>query len=500
MPEKLFISTSIPYVNAAPHIGHALEFVQGDVLARYYREKGFDVFFLTGTDENSLKNVLAAEKRGIDVKVHVKENSDIFEKLTKVLDISNDDFIRTTEERHIAGAQKLWNACDKAGDIYKKKYEGLYCVGCESFYTEKDLVNGLCPEHQTKPEVVKEENYFLKLGKYQDKLKKLIENDELKITPASRKNETLEFINKGLEDLSISRSQARAHGWGIPVPGDSSQVEYVWFDALSNYINVIGYANDEKRFQDWWVNNKRKIHLVGKGIARFHTVYWPIMLLSAGLPLPSEIIVHGYFTINGQKISKSIGNVIDPFSVVKKYGVDPTRYFLLREIPSGKDGDFSYERLEARYNGDLANNLGNLVSRVAKLIETNLEGELIFNPEFLDKEAEKRIEAAKQKYEKAVEEFQLHTALSHIWELLDYANVYIDGKKPWVDAKESPEKFLKTITTSTTIILESAKLLKPFLPETFEKIYKTFGFEPGVGAKEDKIIISEIKPLFPKLQ
>src|SRR3989338_4006340 len=401
MLEKYFITTAIPYVNGYPHLGHALEFVQTDVLARYNRLRGREVFFLTGTDENALKNVQSAEKAGEDVKTFIDRHADVFRKLTEVLNLSNDDFIRTTEERHILGAQKLWKACEERGDIYKKKYQGLYCVGCESFKTEKELIDGLCPEHKVEPEKVEEENYFFRLSGYEKEILRMIESDELKILPSSRKNELTSFIKEGLEDFSISRSRERVKNWGIPVPGDDSQILFVWFDALSNYINALGYGGDESKFQEWWENNPNKEHLIGKGITRFHAIYWPAVLISAKLKLPSQILVHGYLTIDGEKISKSLGNVVDPFKVVEKYGVDPVRYFLLRDIASGEDGAFSYKQLEERYNGDLANGLGNLIQRVATLVENSLGGELIY------KEAEsEKLKVESGRYEKAIEEFR----------------------------------------------------------------------------------------------
>src|SRR3972149_298201 len=336
---RFYVTTAIPYVNAAPHIGFALEIVQADAIARYHRLIGDDTFFLTGTDENGLKNVQSAEKSGIPVQKFVGQNSQRFEDLRGALNLSFDDFIRTTEERHILGAQKLWQACDP-GDIYKNKYRGLYCVGCEQFYTEKELVDGKCPEHGTVPETVEEENYFFKLSKYQNRLEKLIESNELGIVPESRRNEILSFIKGGLEDFSISRSKARAKGWGIPVPGDKNQVIYVWFDALSNYINALGYADDGEKFKKYWLENEKRTHVIGKGIIRFHAVYWPAMLLSAGIPLPTEIFVHGYLTVDGQKISKSLDNAtasggapqaagaIDTLALADKNGTDHVPYFL----------------------------------------------------------------------------------------------------------------------------------------------------------------------------
>ncbi|MBI2064632.1 MAG: methionine--tRNA ligase [Candidatus Yanofskybacteria bacterium] len=496
---KYFISTAIPYVNASPHIGFALELIQGDVLARYRRLRGDEVFFINGTDENALKNVQAAEKAGVDVQKFVDQHAQKYIKLSEVLNISNNDFIRTTEERHIKGAQKLWSAC-KAEDIYKKSYKGLYCIGCEEFKTQKDLIEGVCPEHRAKPEEVEEENYFFKLSKYQDELLRLIESDELKITPSSRKNETLEFIRGGLEDFSISRSRERAKNWGISVPEDDSQIMYVWFDALTNYINALGYGDDDARFKEYWEKGY-SAHLVGKGITRFHAIYWPAMLLSAGLALPKEIFVHGYVTVDGEKISKSIGNVVDPFRVVEKYGVDPVRYFLLREIPSGEDGDFSYKKLEDRYNGDLANGLGNLVQRTVTLIENNLSGELIYKPDLLEKEIKEKTEELFKKYIGNLDSFLLHEALGKTWELVGYANKYIDDKKPWAVVKSDAQEFLAIMNNTVFILYNIAWMLVPFMPETADKIFTILGANRDAETLENyKFLVQKGDGLFPRLK
>lgn len=457
MKKRFTIVNAIPYVNARPHIGFALELIQSDTLARYHRAQGEEVIYTTGTDENSLKNVQAAEKAGRPVGEFVAEHAEVFRKLNQALNISADEFIRTTEERHIKGAQKLWEACNASGDIYKKSYHGLYCVGCEQFYAPSELIDGLCPEHKTKPDLVEEENYFFKLSKYQDWLLKLIESDELKITPSSRKSELTEFIKQGLEDFSISRSNARAKNWGISVPGDDSQKMYVWFDALTNYINALGYADDQDKFKKWWIDSYRA-HMIGKGIGRFHAIYWPAMLKSAGVAVPNEIFIHGYVTVDGEKISKSLGNVIDPFEVVAKYGVDAVRYFLLREIPSTSDGDFSLAKLEARYNGDLANNLGNLVSRVAKLSETLKSSDPI-DPNIIE-----QLTKTQSAYHEAIKAFKLHEALGHLWELFTFANVYINERAPWKTGDAS------AVASTAHLIHQGAKLLEPFLPETARKI------------------------------
>lgn len=500
MKSKYFISTAIPYVNADPHIGFALELLQADVLARYHRQKGEEVFFLTGSDENALKNVQAAEKAGLPVRSFVDERVAMFRRLTETLNISNDDFIRTTEERHIAGAHKLWQACDTAGDIYKKKYQGLYCVGCEAFVTDKDLVDGLCPEHHTKPEPVEEENYFFRLSKYQDKLLSLVDSDELKVVPVTRKNEVAEFIRHGLEDFSISRSTKRAKEWGIPVPGDPDQIMYVWFDALTNYINGLGYGTGDSRFQEWWQGNAHTAHLIGKGVLRFHAVYWPAMLMSAGLKPPKEVLVHGYVTVDGAKISKTVGNVIDPFTVVDKYGLDAVRYFLLREIPSWDDGDFSYEKLEARYNSDLANGLGNLVQRVATLIDAKLGGELIYNSKLTEGEELIALTYDDKAYQEWIAQFRLHDALADVWKKVTLSDAYIDGKKPWAVIKHDEAEFLQIMTVLTAALHHIVWLLQPFLPETAAKISDVFGMPGTAGVGEGhRFLIKKGSGLFPRL-
>lgn len=497
---KFFITSALPYVNSSPHVGHALELIQADALARYQRQLGDEVFFLNGTDENALKNVQSAEKAGEPVPSFVTRHAEKFRELSKALNISNNDFIRTTEERHIKGAQKLWQACAAAGDIYKKKYSGLYCVGCESFITEKELVDGLCPEHKTKPELIEEENYFFNLKKYQSELEKLISSDQLKVTPTSRKNEVLEFVRHGLEDFSISRSNARAKNWGISVPGDDTQKIFVWFDALTGYINALNFASSGELFNSWWDKDAQRVHVIGKGITRFHAVYFPAMLLSAGLIPPSDIIVHGYVTVEGEKISKTTGNVVDPFQVVEKYGVDPVRYFLLREIPSGEDGDFSFAKLEQRYNADLANGLGNLVQRVATLIENNLGGELIYQTANEDKTIIAKINYLKDSYQRNISEFKLHEALGNVFELITFANVYVNEHKPWETATTSPEQFLYAVTNLTRMILQIAFWLEPFLPATSEKIFVVFGGDRELGDLSGRhLLVKKGEALFPRL-
>lgn len=480
MTNRLFLTTAIPYVNARPHIGFALEIIQTDTIARYYRQKGDDIYFLTGTDENALKNVQAAEKEGITTQALVDKNAQAFKDLAHVLNISNDDFIRTTEERHVAGAQKLWKETKKE-DIYKKKYTGLYCVGCEQFYSEGELTDGKCPEHLVKPQPVSEENYFFRLSSYQKKLENLIESDTLKIIPHIRKNEVLSFIKQGLEDFSISRSVERAKGWGVPVPGDPSQIIYVWYDALANYITALGYGGkDESLFKKYWLENPHRIHVIGKGITRFHAVYWPAMLLSAGIPLPTMEFVHGYITSEGQKMSKSLGNVVDPFELVKTYGVDAVRYYLLREIPAYADGDYSERRFKEVYNADLANGLGNLVARVARLADGKIVDADHYDHRYY------LSEKGYTPYFEALDEFRFNDALVFIWEKITVANQLVDKSQPWKLHGKELDKVLEELVTQIGSI---TFLLKPFLPTMAEKVEKQF-----------KGKIKSQPPLFPRIK
>lgn len=489
---KFYITTSIAYVNASPHIGFALELLQADVLARYRRLVGDDVWFLTGTDEHGLSVSRSAERAKLSPQDFTDKISDDFIKLTKVLNISNNNFIRTTDkERHWPSAIKFWNEMVEAGDLYKKKYKGLYCVGHESFIKKSELVDGRCPLHKTTPEEIEEENWFFKLTKYKKEVKNKIESGELKIIPESRIKEVLNLIDDA-EDISFSRPVSSLK-WGIPVPNDSEQTIYVWADALTNYISAIGYKENEPKFQQFWPAD---IHLVGKDILRFHAIYWPAMLLSAGLPLPKAIYVHGFITVEGEKMSKTVGNVIDPFVLVEKYGAEPVRYFLLREISSIEDGDFSHKKLEERYNGDLANGLGNLIQRVATLIENNMDGELIYDNKNLELKVPDQ-----QNYNKAIKEFRLHDALGEVWKIVAKANQYIGEQKPWLQAKENPKEFLETMTSLVAMIHNVAWLLQPFLPDTVEKIAQIFGDDLLNKEILDKrhFVIQKIKPLFPRI-
>jgi methionyl-tRNA synthetase len=478
-----YVSTSIPYVNAQPHIGHALEDVQADALARYHRLRREDVWFLSGTDENSLKNVRAAEREGIPTQALVDRNAAQFYALRDSLDLSFDDFIRTSADpRHLAGVHKLWQACERSGDIYQRAYSGLYCVGCEQFYAEDELADGLCPEHLVAPELVQEQNYFFRLSRYADRLRELIESDQLRIVPRTRKNEVLGFIRNGLEDFSISRSRSRARGWGIPVPGDQDQVTYVWFDALGNYITALGYADASQRFQRYWERNPQRTHVIGKNIIRFHAIYWPAMLLSAGVLPPTDIFVHGFVTVDGRKVGKSLGNAIDPVELAERYGADVLRYYLLREIPTTGDGDFSLERLVRVYNADLADQLGNLLSRTVGMISRYYDGATP-TPCGLEAADELLVAAARQLYARidaAVEQFALDDALGAAWDLVAIANKYVVEVQPWALAKRRDDPaFERRLTTTLYNLVETLRLaahaLAAFLPATAEAIARQLG-------------------------
>ena len=479
-----FITTAIPYVNADPHIGHALEYVLTDALARYQRFAGKDTRFLTGTDENSLKNVRAAEQANISTRALVDQNAAKFYALQGPLSLSFDDFIRTSaDQRHEAGVRKLWQACDHQGDIYKQLYRGLYCVGCEQFYPEAELVDGLCPEHRTKPEIIEEKNYFFRLSRYEARLYHLIESDQLRIVPETRKNEVLSFIKAGLLDFSISRSQTRAHGWGIPVPDDPDQVIYVWFDALSNYITALNYATEGTLYHRYWLNNQERVHVIGKGITRFHAIYWPAILLSAGVPLPTTLFIHGYVTLNGEKVSKTLGNVIDPVALATEYGPDALRYYLLREIKAAEDGDFTFERFLGSYNADLADQLGNLLSRVLGLVNRYYDGIVPqpAAPTGADHDLISLAGTLPDRIETAIDQFAPHKALDTIWALIGAANKYVVQVRPWEQAKQrqssqaAEQRLATTLYNLVEVLRIVALFCTPFLPTTADTIRDQLG-------------------------
>lgn len=487
--ERFFITTAIPYVNARPHLGFALEMIQADAFARYQRLRGLDVRFLTGADENSLSNVQAAEAEGVPTQELVDRNAQYFRDLKTQLNITFDDFIRTSvDARHLEGASKLWQACERSGDIYRKAYRGLYCVGCEQFYAEEELVDGLCPEHHTVPELIEEENYFFRLSRYSERIADLIQNDVLKIIPQSRKNEVLSFIRMGLNDFSISRSRRRARGWGVPVPGDEDQVMYVWFDALSNYINALDYVGEGELFTRFWASNPNRVHVIGKGIIRFHAVYWPAMLLSAGVPLPSTIFVHGYITVHGTKMSKTLGNVVDPVELAAAYGKDPLRYYLLRKIPPTDDGNFTLDNLIQSLNSDLADQLGNLLSRVVGMMGRYYDGEVPAPgvEDGMDRRLRQKADDLEPRLRTAMEQFSSQDALSAVWDLVAEANRYVVEVQPWTLAKKRAEDPSAEARLST-VLYHLAEVLRlvawgcaAYLPDTADRICDQLGIDRPV--------------------
>ncbi len=460
-----YITTSIPYVNAAPHIGHALEFAQADVIARYRKLVGYEVNLVTGADENSLKNVKAAEAAGISVEELCSRNALLFRELADRIGLSYTAFVRSSvSEAHRKGVGELWRRCAENGDIYKKRYKGLYCVGCEAFYTEGELVEGKCPEHKTKPDVVEEDNYFFRLSKYQESLERMISKDQFRIMPESRKNEILSFIRAGLEDFSVSRSAGRAHGWGIPVPGDPSQTIYVWFDALAVYITGVGFVGDEEHFMKTWPAD---VHVVGKGIIRFHSVYWPAMLLSAGIGIPKALFVHGYFTVNGEKMSKSIGNVVSPLNMMNKYGSDSLRYYFIRDSPNFEDSNFSEGALVNRHNKELLGDLGNLVNRVLTIAEKDGKSEFSGNAEM-----SKKLDMAEFRFR--LDNGHLHEALELAMAFVRECNAYVNSKEPWKLKGPELDSVLYNLLESLRVI---SIIVYPFVPQSAEKIAGMLGSE-----------------------
>jgi len=453
--KKFYITTPIFYPNAKLHLGHAYTTTLCDIAARYHRLAGEKVYLLTGSDENTQKVVQAARAAGVEVKPFLDGIVKNFKQLFERLDISYDQFIRTSDERaHWPGAVALWRKLDAAGDLYKKEYEGLYCVGHEAFITEKDLVDGKCPEHGTAPEHIKEENYFFKLSKYTGATKQKIESGELNIIPETRRHEILALLERGLEDVSFSRPKTPS-SVGIPVPGDGSQVMYVWCDALSNYITALGYGGDETLYKEFWPAD---VHVIGKDILRFHAAIWPAMLLSAGIPLPKSILVHGFITSGGKKMSKTLGNVIDPEELLEEYGTDAVRYYLARYISPFEDGDLTREHFKEAYNADLANGLGNLASRIMKLAEV------------YDAKPEFKPEPMPAPYAEALANFEINRAAEFIWSQIARVDQDITAKEPFKLVKADPAAGNKLIGELVVELARINRMLVPFLPQTSKKI------------------------------
>jgi len=471
MNRKFYITTTLPYVNAEPHIGFAFEIIQADAIARYHELLGDEVVFNFGTDEHGQKIYQKALEEGKDPQKYCDEYAAKFDALKKALNLNYTNFIRTTNSAHIKAAQEFWKLCVKNDDIYKKFYKIKYCVGCELEKTESELVDGKCPLHSNRDlEIIEEENYFFKFSKYQKPLLDFYKKNPDFVIPESKFNEIKTFVKSGLQDFSISRLKSKMP-WGIDIPDDPEQIMYVWFDALINYISTLGWPEDEKKFKDFWPG----VQVAGKDNLRQQSAIWQAMLLSAKLSSSKQIFIHGFLTVNGQKISKSLGNVINPIELVKKYGTDPVRYFLLAKVHPFEDSDFTIEKFEKAYNADLANGLGNLVSRVAKLCETSGFG-FLKNPLLFYEETEKNLK-----------EYRFDNALKFLWEVIGKTDNLIDKEKPWKLKDKKLKEVLKDLVQNIRLIAHN---LKPFLPETADAIEKQFA-GPKIKVKA---------PLFPRLR
>lgn len=461
--KEFYITTTLPYVNAEPHIGFAMELVQADAVARHMRRRGHEVFFNMGSDEHGIKIYRKAQEQGKDPQSYCDEYAAKFNNLKEALFISWDNFIRTTDNHHVDAAQEFWRICANNGDIYKKNYQIKYCVGCELEKTESELENGRCVIHPNlEIELIDEENYFFRYSKYQKPLLDFYKKHKNFIIPSARFNEIIEFTKRGLEDFSISRLKEKMP-WGVNVPGDDKHVMYVWFDALVSYISALGWPHDFKKFKAFWPGTQ----IAGKDNLRQQSSMWQAMLMSAGLPNSQQIFIHGFVTSGGQKMSKSLGNVIDPFALVKKYGADAVRYYLLREITPTEDGDFTYEKFEQRYNADLAGGIGNLLARTIALAnKINLESKIKNPKKIRNKNIKNGIKKAKKMCESHIEEFKFNEALKSIWDIISACDKHINEEKPWEERDNAPQ----AVADVMGALQEISDMLMPFLPATAEKI------------------------------
>ena len=503
MVSNYYITTPIYYVNDVPHIGHAYTTLACDVIARFKRLDGFDVFFLTGTDEHGQKVELAAKSKGVMPKAFVDNVSKNFQNLLECMNFSNDDFIRTTEKRHLDSCKKIWNTLLENGSIYLDKYSGWYSVRDEAFYSESEIIDGKAPSGSP-VEWVEEPSYFFNLSKWEDKLLTFYEQNKSFISPNSRRNEVISFVKGGLKDLSVSRT---SFTWGVKVPNDDDHIMYVWLDALTNYLSACNYSNtNNETISRFWPAD---LHMVGKDIIRFHAVYWPAFLMAANLPLPKKIFAHGWWTNEGNKISKSLGNVIDPFDLVKKYGVDQIRYFLMREVPFGNDGDFSHSQLINRINSDLANSFGNLFQRVTSMIFKNCHEVVPIKPDIFKDEDLKLINSIKNSlhdYRNLMDEQKFDQFLKNIWMVISDANKYVDEQAPWSLKKNDYQRMEVVLYTLTETIRQISIMLQPFIPNTSKAILDHIDIplvERDIKSIElffsGGIKISTPNPLFPRI-
>jgi len=487
-PNKFYITTTLPYVNAPPHIGFALELVQADIIARYRRLMGDEVFFNTGTDEHGLKIYRQAVEAGKDPQAYADEYAAKFERLRTALNVDWTVFIRTTDPHHIAAAQEFWRRCDKGGDIYKQAYRVKYCVGCELEKTDSELVDSRCPIHPNRAiEELEEENYFFRFSKYQQPLLDYYAAHPDFVLPDFRLSEIRNFVAAGLRDFSISRLKSKMP-WGVPVPGDDAHVMYVWFDALINYISTLGWPEDQQKFDDFWGTrgHENAIQLAGKDNLRQQSAMWQAMLMSAGLPNSEHILIHGFITSGEEKMSKSVGNVVDPFGVVEQYGTDALRFWFAHEMPTFGDGDFTWERFRTSYNAHLANGLGNLVSRVMKMASAN---GISIDSEYLRvAENEQFRFGLANNYRKDFEDFNLQSAIDKVWDIVRYDDLFIQKEEPFKKIKTNPKEAQQNIQFLLSDLYIIGKLLRPFLPETSKKI-----FDAVSSSKEITT------PLFPRL-
>ncbi len=480
-----FLSTALPYVNAPPHVGHALEIVIGDALARHRRQRGADVFFAGGTDDHALKNVRASRALGIEPRRWVETNGAVFRRLSTALGVAFDDFLHTSSDpRHAPAVAELWRRCRASGDVYRKDYAGHYCAGCEAFLPEAEHEEGRCPIHRAPLEETREENWFFRLSRYRDALLEALDAGRLRIVPEERSREVRRFVEGGLVDFSISRSRARAHDFGIGVPDDPAQVVYVWFDALANYLSQLGFPEHTPELERYWVGAGSREHLIGKDILRFHAAYWPAILLSAGLPLPTTIRVHGYVTVEGAKIGKSLGNTIDPFALLDRHGRTALRYYLLRHLHTFKDGDFREDRLVEAHDSELGGKLGNLLQRVTTLARAT-PGALTLDPASkapVDLELESAALRAYDDVSAKIEAFGLHAALGSIFDFVAGANRYADLTAPWTLAKTGSasdhERLRQVLASLCESLRVSAVLIAPFLPEASSRLLERLGLPP----------------------